>query len=65
MLLLPRLPPVMTKFSFRASHTVLLWFCVMVMLRFLSRDLVLLAFPPPLLLSLQAGGCGRCPLGYG
>jgi hypothetical protein len=47
MLQLPRLPTVMTKFSFRISHTVLLWFCVMVMLRFLSRALVFLAFPPP------------------
>jgi hypothetical protein len=28
----------------------LLWFCVMVMLRFLSHTLVFLAFPPPLLL---------------
>jgi hypothetical protein len=43
---------VLTKFSFHASHTVLLWFCVMVMLRLLSRALVFLAFPPspPLLL---------------
>jgi hypothetical protein len=32
MLLLPLLPTVMTKFSFRMSHTVLIWFCVMVML---------------------------------
>jgi hypothetical protein len=47
MLLLPRLPTAMTKFSFRVSHTVLLWFCVMVMLRFLSRAPVFLAFPPP------------------
>jgi hypothetical protein len=47
MLLLPRMPTVMTKFSFRASHIVLLWFCVMVMPRFLSRALVFLAFPPP------------------
>jgi hypothetical protein len=44
MLLLPRLPTVMTKFSFRVSHTVLLWLCVMIMLRFLSRALVFLAF---------------------
>jgi hypothetical protein len=29
------------------SHTVLLWFCVMAMLKFLSRALVFLAFPPP------------------
>jgi hypothetical protein len=47
MLLLPRLPTVMTKFSFRVSHTVLLWFCVMVMLRLLSCTPVFLAFPPP------------------
>jgi hypothetical protein len=31
-LLLLRLPTVMTKFPFRVSHTVLLWFRVMVML---------------------------------
>jgi hypothetical protein len=47
MLLLPLLPTVMMKFSFRMSHTVLIWFCVMVMLRFLSRTPVFLAFPPP------------------
>jgi hypothetical protein len=47
MLLLPCLPTVMMKFPFRASHTVLLWFRVMVMLRFLSRAPVFLAFPPP------------------
>jgi hypothetical protein len=45
MLLLSRLPTVMTKFSFRVSHTMLLWFCVMVMLRFLSRVPVFLALP--------------------
>jgi hypothetical protein len=52
MLLLPRLPTVMTKFSFHVSHIGLLWFCVMVMLRFLSHATVFLAFtpPPPLLL---------------
>jgi hypothetical protein len=38
---------VMAKFSFRVSHTVLLWFCVMAMLWFLSRAPVFLAFPPP------------------
>jgi hypothetical protein len=54
MLLLPRSPTVMTKFSFRTSHTVLLWFCVIVMLRFLSRALVFLAFPPPPTLILFA-----------
>jgi hypothetical protein len=56
MLLLPRLPTVLTKISFRVSHTVLLWLCVMVMLRFLSRAPVFLAFPPPpplLLLALN------------
>jgi hypothetical protein len=50
MMLLPRLPTVMTKFSFRVSHTALLWYCVMVMLRFFSRAAVFLAFPPLLLL---------------
>jgi hypothetical protein len=51
MLLLPRLRTSLTKFSFRGSRTVLLWFYVVVMLRFFSR-LVFLAFlpPPPLLL---------------
>jgi hypothetical protein len=50
--LLPRLPTrsEMTKFPFRVSHTVLLWFRAMVMLRFLSRAPVFLAFPPPLVL---------------
>jgi hypothetical protein len=38
-LLLPRLPTVMMKFPFRIFHTVLLWFRVMVKLRFLSRTL--------------------------
>jgi hypothetical protein len=47
MLLLTRLPTVLTKFSFCVSHTVLLLFCVMVMPRFLSSALVFLAFPPP------------------
>jgi hypothetical protein len=47
MLLLPRLPTVMMTFPFRVSHTILLWFRVMVMLRFLSYALVLLAVPPP------------------
>jgi hypothetical protein len=40
----------MMKFSFRVSHTVLLWFYVMAMLRFLSSGScapVFLAFPPP------------------
>jgi hypothetical protein len=52
MLLLPRLPTVMTKFSFCDSHTAPLWCCVMVVLRFLSHAPVFLAFtpPPPLLL---------------
>jgi hypothetical protein len=47
MLPLPRLPTVMMKFPFRVSHTVLLWFRVMVMLRFLSCTPVFFAFPPP------------------
>jgi hypothetical protein len=46
-LLLPLLPTVMMKFLFRASHTALLWFRVMVMLRFLSRAQVFLTCPPP------------------
>jgi hypothetical protein len=52
MLLLPRLPTVMMKIPFRVSPTVLLWFHVMVMLRFLSCTPVVLAVPPrpPLLL---------------
>jgi hypothetical protein len=47
MLLLPRLPTVMTKFSFRVSHTALLCFCVMVMLWCHSRARVFVIFPPP------------------
>jgi hypothetical protein len=47
MLLLPRLPTVMMKFPFRVSPTVLLWFRVMVMLRFLSYAPVSRALPPP------------------
>jgi hypothetical protein len=47
MLLLPRRLTVMMKFPFRVSHTALLWFRVMVMLRFLSCAPVFLAFPPP------------------
>jgi hypothetical protein len=54
MLLLPCLPTVMMKFPFRASHTVLLWFRVMVMLRFLFRAPVFLAFRPPPPLQLFA-----------
>jgi hypothetical protein len=50
LLLLPRLPTVMTRFSLGVSHTALLWFRVMVMPKFLSRAPVYLAFPPPLLL---------------
>jgi hypothetical protein len=52
MLLLPRLPTVMMKFSDHVSHTVLLWVRGRVMLRFRSRTTVFLAFlpPPPLLL---------------
>jgi hypothetical protein len=45
MLLLPCLP-IMT-FPFHVSYTVLLWFRVMVMLRFPSCAPVFLAFPPP------------------
>jgi hypothetical protein len=57
------------EFPLHGSHTVLLWFRIMVMLRFLSRAPVFLAFPPPLLLfapqpAVQAGCC-KCPLGYG
>jgi hypothetical protein len=40
----------MMKFTFRISHSTLLWFRAMLMLRFLSRAPVFLAFPPPLLL---------------
>jgi hypothetical protein len=47
MLLLPHLPTVMEKFPFCVFHTVLFWFRVMVMLRFLSSTPVLLAFPLP------------------
>jgi hypothetical protein len=47
MLLLPRLLAVMMKMPFCASPTILLWFRVMVMLRFLFRTPVFLAFPPP------------------
>jgi hypothetical protein len=47
-LLLPRLLTVMMKFPFSISHTVLLWFCVMVMLRSLFHGPVFHAFPPPL-----------------
>jgi hypothetical protein len=47
MLLLPCLPIVMIKFPFRVSHTVLLWFRVMVMPRLLSRATLFLTFPPP------------------
>jgi hypothetical protein len=51
-LLLPRLSRVMTKPPFCLSHTVLLWFRVMVMQRFLSCAPAFLTFPPspPLLL---------------
>jgi hypothetical protein len=50
-LLLPRLLTVMTKLPFRV---LLLWSRVMVMLRFLSRTPVFLAFPPPPPLQLFA-----------
>jgi hypothetical protein len=54
LLLFPHLPTVMTMFSFGVSHTVLLWFCTMMMLRFLSRAPAFLAFPPPPPLQLFA-----------
>jgi hypothetical protein len=47
-LLLTRLWMVMRKSPSCISHTILLWFGVMVMLRFLSRALVFRAFPPTL-----------------
>jgi hypothetical protein len=47
MLLLSCLPTEMMKSPFRISHTVPLCIRVMVMLRFLSRIPVFLAFPPP------------------
>jgi hypothetical protein len=50
LLLLPRLSTMPMKFPFCVSHTVLLWFRVMVMLRFLSRPPVFLALRPPFLL---------------
>jgi hypothetical protein len=46
------MPTVMMKFPFRVSYTVLFWFRVMMMLRFLSRAMTFLAFPPPPLLPL-------------
>jgi hypothetical protein len=52
MLLLPRLPTVMMTFPFHVSHTALLWFLAMMMLRFLSCAPMFLAYyppPPPLL----------------
>jgi hypothetical protein len=49
-LLLPRLLTVMMKFPLRVFHTILLWFRVVVLLRFLSCTPVFLAFPPPSLL---------------
>jgi hypothetical protein len=50
--LLPRLPTVMMNFPFHVSYIVLLWFLVMVMLRFLPCAPAFLAFAPllPLLL---------------
>jgi hypothetical protein len=71
---LPRLPTALMKFPFRVVHAILLWFCAIVMMRFLSRPRDLLFFTPSLLLSCfplnqvpapQAGGCGQCSLGYG
>jgi hypothetical protein len=46
-LLLPHLLTTMMKFLFRTAHAVLLSFCVVVMLQFLSRAPVFLAFPLP------------------
>jgi hypothetical protein len=63
MLLLPHLPTVLMKFPLRDSHTVLLWFRVMVMLRFLSRTPVFLAFPPPLP-SASYRSPSTCPAGW-
>jgi hypothetical protein len=54
MLPLPCLPTVMIKFPFRASHTVLLWFRVMVTLRVLPHVPVFLALPPPFPLLFSA-----------
>jgi hypothetical protein len=53
-LLLPRLPTVMKKFPFCPSHPVLLWFRVMVMLRFLSRATMSFDFPHPPALQMFA-----------
>jgi hypothetical protein len=54
MLLFPSLPTVMPKFPFSGFLTVLLWFGVMVMLRFLSSARVFLAFPSPPVVQLFA-----------
>jgi hypothetical protein len=71
---LPRLPTALMKFPFRVVHAILLWFCAIVMMRFLSRPQDFIFFTPSLLLSWfpliqvpapQAGGCGQCSLGYG
>jgi hypothetical protein len=40
-------PLALSMATMSVSHTVLPWFCFMVMLRFLSCALVFLAFPPP------------------
>jgi hypothetical protein len=64
MLLLPRLPTVMTRFSFLVSHTALLWFRVMVMPKFLSHAPEFLAFPPPLLLFALDLPCGLAAVAH-
>jgi hypothetical protein len=57
LLLFPCMPTAMAKFSFRMSHDVLVWFCVVVMLKFLSLARVFLTFPPPIPLPLFALTC--------
>jgi hypothetical protein len=47
LLILIRLPTVTMKFPFDASHIVLLWFHVMVILRFLPCNPAFVAFAPP------------------
>jgi hypothetical protein len=48
LLLLLRLPTVTMKFPSNVSHIVLLWFHVMVILRFLPCDPAFVAFAPPI-----------------
>jgi hypothetical protein len=66
-LLLHRLATAMMKFPTPIFNTALLWFRVMVMLRFLSHAprSCLFSSPPIAHPHLQAGGHGRCSLGYG